>query len=116
NSFTHLITSLRALGRDQEADEATGELAMLAAGDPGGLYDMACLHSLRVPRAGDADERGRYADEAMKALRAAVAVGWSNANHTANAPDLVPLHDRDDFRGLLAELFDRVFPAEPFVP
>jgi hypothetical protein len=31
-------------------------------------------------------------------------------------PGLAPLRDRDDFRRLLAELFDRGFPADPFAP
>jgi hypothetical protein len=31
-------------------------------------------------------------------------------------PDLDPLRHRADFRRLLAELFDRDFPADPFAP
>ena len=50
------------------------------------------------------------------ALRAAVAAGWSNASPVAHDPDLAPLRDRDDFRRLLAELFDRTMPADPFAP
>jgi hypothetical protein len=50
----------------------------------------------------------------MAALRAAVAAGWSNVVHTARDPDLAPLHERPDFRALLAKLFDNGFPADPF--
>ena len=31
-------------------------------------------------------------------------------------PDLLPLRDRADFRRLVADLFDRGFPAVPFAP
>jgi len=67
-----------------------------------------------VPIALDAAAKKRYADEAMAALRTAVAAGWSNAPHTARDADLAPLRDRADFRQLLAELFGRGFPADPF--
>ena len=50
----------------------------------------------------------------MAALRAAVAAGWSDAAHAARDPDLAPLHDRPEFRPLLAELFDHGFPVDPF--
>ncbi len=51
----------------------------------------------------------------MNTLRAAIAAGWNDAGHTSRDPDLAPLHDRDDFRRLLAQLFDRGFPADSFV-
>jgi hypothetical protein len=47
-------------------------------------------------------------------LREAVRAGWNDAQHTSRDPDLAPLRDRDDFRRLVAELFDRGFPADPF--
>jgi hypothetical protein len=50
----------------------------------------------------------------MRALRAAVAAGWSDPSHIARDPDLTPLHARDDFGWLVAEPFDRLFPANPF--
>jgi hypothetical protein len=49
-------------------------------------------------------------------LRTAVAAGWSNAPHTARDPDLTPLRKRPDYQALLAALFDRDFPADPFAP
>lgn len=52
----------------------------------------------------------------MTFLRAAVTAGWSRASWTANDPDLDPLHPRDDFQRLLAEMFDREFPSDPFEP
>ena len=55
-----------------------------------------------------------HAAEAVQMLRQAVAAGWSNPVHTSRDLDLIPLQDRDDFRRILAELFDRGFPDEPF--
>ena len=50
----------------------------------------------------------------ISVVRAAVGAGWSKAAWTSRDPDLVPLHDREDFHRLLAELFDRDFPKDPF--
>jgi len=50
----------------------------------------------------------------MAALRTAVAAGWSNALHTSRNPGLTPLQERSDFQAVLAKLFDRAFPADPF--
>ena len=33
---------------------------------------------------------------------------------TSRDPDLAPLYDRDDFRRLVNDLFDRGFPDDPF--
>jgi hypothetical protein len=49
-------------------------------------------------------------------LRAAVAAGWKDAAHIIRDPKLAPLRDRDDFRKLAGEVFDRAFPAKAFVP
>jgi hypothetical protein len=67
-----------------------------------------------VPLAKEEGDRTQYADEAMAMLHSAVAAGWSSAERTARDPDLLPLRDRADFRRLLAELFDRSFPKDPF--
>jgi serine/threonine-protein kinase len=114
NHYLGLSWAFRALGRAEEAAEATGERMKLWPGNPGQLYDVSCEFALCLPIARDSAVRGRCADAAMAALRAAVAAGWSNAAHTARDPDLAPLHEWPDFRALLAELFDRSFPADPF--
>jgi serine/threonine protein kinase len=77
-------------------------------------YSKACILARFFPRADGSLETARYADEAMASLTKAVTAGWKNAAHTASDPDLAPLHGRDDFRRLVAGLFDRVFPADPF--
>ena len=60
------------------------------------------------------DQRPALEAEAVQLLKQAIAAGWSNAQQTSRDPDLAPLRDRDDFRRLLAELFDKGFPADPF--
>jgi predicted esterase len=50
------------------------------------LYNLACCYAaLEKP------------DSAMRMLTSAVAVGWSDSAHTAEDPDLKPLHGRADF-------------------
>jgi tetratricopeptide (TPR) repeat protein len=114
NHYRLLGRALRALGRADEAAGATREGMKLWPRNPGELYNIACEFALCIPIAKDDAGRGRHAAEAMAALQAAVAAGWSNAAHTARDPDLAPLRDRPDYRVLLAELFDRNCPADPF--
>jgi serine/threonine-protein kinase len=116
HDYRGLAICLRALGRAGEAAEATRAWSKLGPGDSSELYDAACEFALCVPISPDAASRGRHADEAMTALRAAVSAGWSDAVHTARDPDLDPIRERPDFRSLLEELFDRGFPADPFAP
>jgi hypothetical protein len=52
----------------------------------------------------------------METLRQAVTAGYQKASRIAKDPDLAPLRDRDDFQGLLAQMFDRSFPRDPFEP
>ena len=66
------------------------------------------------PLARDPGQRQSLADAAMTLLRAAMAAGWSDAARTAADPDLAPLRDRPDFRALVAALWDRAMPADPF--
>ena len=82
----------------------------------GELYNVACDLALCVSIARDRDRKQILAAEAVATLRAAVAAGYRDAANTSRDPDLAPLHDRDDFRELLAEMFDRSFPADPFAP
>ena len=114
NHYLNLAKALRVLGRVDEAAEAARERMKLWPGNSSELYDVACEFSLCVPIVREATAKTRYADEAISALQAAAAAGWSNAAHTARDPDLTSLHDRTDYNALLAELFDRGFPADPF--
>jgi hypothetical protein len=60
------------------------------------------------------EERQTVAGMAVDALKEAIAAGWNDAWKTSRDSDLAPLSDRADFRQVLARLFDRSFPAEPF--
>ena len=83
-------------------------------GAPNHSHDSACSIALLVPLASDRSEASYYAEEAVTVLSQAVSAGWTKAVHTATDPDLTPLHDHEEFRRLLARMFDRGFPADPF--
>jgi eukaryotic-like serine/threonine-protein kinase len=114
NHYNGLAKALRALGRADEAAGATRDRLKLWPGNPNQLYYVACDFALCVPIAWEAAAKKRYADEAMVVLRTAVAAGWTDAALTARDSDLAPLRDRPDYKALLAKLFDRGFPADPF--
>jgi serine/threonine-protein kinase len=108
-----LAESLRSLGRVHEAIDAIRRRRASRPEDPTELYDVACELSLCVPIVSGV-EKESLASEAMDALQAAVSAGWSNARHTAGDLNLSPLRDRADFQQILAGLFDRGFPKDPF--
>ena len=120
SEFINRLIGLQRIAPGQgvpaEAIEAARELATRKAGDAGSLYNAACILSRCVPLAKNAAERDRCANDAMQTLHASVAAGWSRAAWASRDPDLVPLHNRDDFRQLVSKLFDRYFPANPFAP
>ncbi len=107
------VKVLQALNQPVEAVLVTREAAVLARGNPTDMYNVACLLSLSIPLT-RSHEQPALAAEAVQTLRAAVAVGWRDARYTARDPDLIPLREHDDFRRVLAELFDRGFPPNPF--
>ena len=89
------------------------------ARDPIELYNGACELALCWPIARNVAQKAALADEAMRALHAAVGAGWSDVTHTYGDPDLAPLHDDSDFQALIAALWeklDRAMPADPFAP
>jgi tetratricopeptide (TPR) repeat protein len=114
NHYENLANSLRALGRAGEAAEATRERARLWPGDPGQLYRCACAFALCVPIAGDPSQKQSLADEAMAALNAAAAAGYSDGPGISRDDDLIPVRGRDDFRRLVLALMDRIMPPDPF--
>ncbi len=103
----------KELNQPAEAVQAAQESADLASGEPAGLYNAACTLALSVPLV-PGDQRQALASEAVQTLKRAVAAGWGNALFTSRDPDFAVLRDRDDFRRVVAELFDRGFPADPF--
>jgi serine/threonine-protein kinase len=62
----------------------------------------------------DAGQSQTYAYRAVALLRMAVDRGYKDAAALRTDPALAPVRDRDDFRRLLTEVFDRGFPADPF--
>jgi serine/threonine-protein kinase len=108
-----MIRVYAALDQPSEAIRSARECASLARRDPEELYNVACHLSLCVALAREGSRR-ILADEAVESLKWAIAAGWADAALTGRDRDLDPLRDRDDFRQLLAEMFDRRFPADPF--
>jgi serine/threonine protein kinase/Tfp pilus assembly protein PilF len=112
----HLLDLTRvywAMNQPAEAHRVMRELIALTRGNPSDLYKVACALAVSVPTA-SADQRPTLGALAVFMLKEAVAAGWNDAGKTSRERDLAPLRDRDDFRRLLAELFDGGFPADPF--
>jgi serine/threonine-protein kinase len=105
----------QALNQPDEAMRVTREVAELSRGNGADLYQVACASALSVPLT-RGEPQQTLAREAVQALEAAVAAGWTDAGKTSRDPSLAPLRARDDFRRLLAKLFDDGFPNKPFVP
>ena len=87
---------------------------------PRWLYELACARALCAAVIGgdkagsigpEESEKQRYADQAMEALRQAVAAGCRNVRWMRTDPDLVPLQSRNDFKKLVAELERNAAPA-----
>jgi tetratricopeptide (TPR) repeat protein len=102
-----------ALNQPADAIRTTQELAALAQKNPSDLYDVACTLALSVSLT-RGESRQALAREAVRRLEEAIAARWTDAGWTSRDPDLAPLRDRGDFRRVLADLFDRGFPADPF--
>jgi tetratricopeptide (TPR) repeat protein len=111
NNFAQTNLALRKLA---EAEATALELVTLSAGQTDYLYNGACWLARCVPLAADAAEAGRYIDESMAALRAAVTAGYFDGSWMSRDTDLSPLHGRDDFHRLVLDLMDRALPADPF--
>ncbi len=114
--YLALAAVLRTTGRVDEALATAQERRSVAADAKVGLYNFACDLALCAAIARDAAQRQAMATAAVDALRSAIAAGFHDAAHASRDPDLATLRDRDDVRQLLADLWDRTFPADPFVP
>jgi tetratricopeptide (TPR) repeat protein len=114
DDYFGLTFALRTLGRASEAAAATRERIALWPESPDDLYNAACELALCVPLEPRAAEAERLSAEAVALLRRAVSAGWSDAAQTGRDTDLAPLRGRADFQALLASMWDRSFPMEPF--
>jgi eukaryotic-like serine/threonine-protein kinase len=112
--YRDLSRLLRDQGRWREAVAMARLRKRQWGNDPRELYNTACELALCVPFADDPGQREALAAEASQVLGDSMAAGFSNTQLISRDPDLLPLRDRDDFRRLLDDLFDRGFPADPF--
>jgi serine/threonine-protein kinase len=103
----------RMLGRVADAAGHAHERRQLAAGNVDELFGAACDLALCVPLVGkgkaelsaaEKAERERYADQAMDALRAAIAAGDRDVARLRKEPALDPLRQRDDFKALVRQV------------
>ncbi len=88
-------------------------LMLLSRETPNDFYDVTCALALIIPVM-PAEERQVLAAEAVQTLKQAVDAGWTDAQRTNRDNDLASLRHREDFRRLVATLFDSSFPADPF--
>jgi serine/threonine protein kinase len=115
HALLDLMNVFLALDQPALAIRTERELLALPRESANDMYDVARALALSAPiKPGDPGRAA--ASEAVRALKQAVAAGWTDAGRTSRDKDLLSLRDRADFRQLLAELFDRGFPADPFTP
>jgi tetratricopeptide (TPR) repeat protein/tRNA A-37 threonylcarbamoyl transferase component Bud32 len=110
-----LASAELGLGRIGPAREAARERRKISAGRPASLYRSACALARCASHGDDPSESARDAAEAMATLKEAAAAGWNNPTLAASDSDLTALRGRADFQQLLATLFDRAMPSDPFV-
>jgi tetratricopeptide (TPR) repeat protein len=112
NVFVATIYALvRKEKQPAKARTAADMLAEIARGADD-LYDAACGYALCVPLAENAEMKDRYAARAVDLLRQAVAKGYKNAAHMKTDTDLESLHQRDDFKKLIADLEAAIRPKD----
>ncbi len=111
----NLLKANGSLAQPIEPVRTARDLAERARENPEDLYDVARALSLTVPLT-SGESRLALAAQAVAMLEQAVAAGWRDAVRTDRDPDFAPLRDRDDFRRLVARLFDRGFPEFPIAP
>ncbi len=125
NAYSYLMSYQRELNQTEQA-RRTMNLARevgerLPSDSPTDLYNLACYRALNATfalRPGDekatAEERAeqkRQADQAMEALRKAIAAGYKDLNWIRQDADLHVLRGRADFKALEADLAARVVAA-----
>jgi hypothetical protein len=65
-------------------------------------YDFARIYSIASTKL--PGKQQEHADRAMGLLRKAIKAGFNDMEHLKSDPDLGPLHEREDFKKLVAEL------------
>lgn len=87
-----------------EAAEALQKLVSVPRSDAGVAYDLACCLSL-----------AGKPDDAVAALRKAVAAGWRSYGMATSDPDLAPLVSRDDFQQIIRTIRSAPLSIQPGV-
>jgi eukaryotic-like serine/threonine-protein kinase len=115
----YVASQRAATGRPEEALASIRRAEDLLDQSPtvpaGTLYELACSYSLwsasGTPGSPTTTEQEARGDQAMAALRRAVAAGFDDLGQIQHDPTLSPLRLRRDFQDLLMDLS---FPADPF--
>jgi tetratricopeptide (TPR) repeat protein len=106
----------RAVGQADEADAAARERLQLWPGQPDVLYQFARVLAVQIATvekvakkdnalsAEDVAQQRLYAEESLESLRAAVALGFRDAERLRGDPQFESLRPRDDFKKMLADL------------
>jgi tetratricopeptide (TPR) repeat protein/tRNA A-37 threonylcarbamoyl transferase component Bud32 len=108
---------LRKEGQTAAALEALQKAVEIGQTTPGekpySTYELACARALCSAVVGEGKAeltaaeqaaKRRYADQAMEALRQAVAEGWGNVAWMNTDPDLAALRGREDFKQLMDDV------------
>jgi serine/threonine-protein kinase len=112
-----LASTLLDLGEHVGTAEAAADLARIAFEPADDAYKAAgffCRCSAlaekdtKLPQARRQELAGSYAEQALAALRQALAKGYKDLANLKKDKDLDPLRSRDDFRKLLAKLEQEV--------
>jgi serine/threonine-protein kinase len=113
--YFHLAHVQREDGRLDESAATALERLRLWPADPDEVYDVACELARCAAKVGqgkpdgrlsaaERERRGHYAGQAIDVLRQAFAMGLKDAAAVRRDPDLEPLHSREDFRKLVAQM------------
>jgi serine/threonine-protein kinase len=113
NHYVNRFCLYRELNRPAESAADALEVLNLWPKNPEREFRCSVDLALCIPLVGkgktelneeERAERCRYEDEAMKAIKQAVANGFKDADRLRKAPELEPLRQRADFKELLAQL------------
>jgi serine/threonine-protein kinase len=101
---TELMLSRARCGRHAEAARDAAGLRQRGNKHAGVLFSVACAYAQCVPAAADPALKQRYADGALDALRAAIALGYKDGVALRHEPDLAPLRELPVFGSVLAQV------------
>jgi hypothetical protein len=113
NSLRALMRANAGLGDPAGAKQAAEMLRDVGWNPPSNAYDAARSLALCIPivqnddkaTQGERDNQAQfYGDEALKLLRDAVALGFTNASFMKQDAELASLRTREEFQQLIAEL------------